>query len=162
MRFVEPALSETAALNVHQDFVRKNNRENSTFKTWAIYQSKIANNSNTSKAIGFVVLYSSIGKQQLSPAEIGIMLLPEHSGKGIATKALSAFLTFLFGQLKLPAIAMRFYPENKAMRTISAKLGFSLSNENFINNKQSPADNMLAVSLSARHWQAQKQPSYIL
>lgn len=155
MRFVGSVLSEPKAINIHKDFVKKNNRKDSTFKTWAIYLRQPNNNCNISQAIGFVVLYSSIDKQQLMPAEIGIMLLPKQSGKGIATKALTSFINYLFLQLHLPVIALRFYPQNTAMRAISAKLGFCQSSANFINNKQSSANNMQVVSLSAYQWLGQ-------
>ncbi len=162
MRFVEPVLTETEAIRIHQDFVKKNNRKDSTFTTWAIYPSKATNSNNTPQAIGFVVLYTSIGKQQLTPAEIGIMLLPKQSGKGLATKALSSFINYLFLQLHLPAIAMRFNLENKAMQTIAVKLGFKKSTSSLHKSEQASANNVQRVTLLANHWQAQKQPTDML
>ena len=162
MRFVEPVLTEAEAIKVHQDFVKKNNSKGSTFNTWAIYPGKATGSNRTPQAIGFVVLYSSIGKQRLSPAEIGIMLLPKQSGKGIAAKALSTFINYLFSQLHLPAIAMRYNLENKAMQTIAVKFGFNKNTTSLLKSEQASANNVQRVTLSANLWQAQKQPTNML
>lgn len=129
MHFVEPVQNTQDAIKIHQSFVRKNNNPPSGFYTWAVQAKQLpqfseANNINEACPLGFVVLYTKVGKCELSYPEIGIMLKPHISGNGIATQVLSALIMQVFQLVPCDAINIRFHQKHAAMQRISEKLGF--------------------------------------
>lgn len=59
-------------------------------------------------------------------AEIGIMLLSRHRGRGLATKAARLFIRTLFNQANLHRISARVIEGNHASVTLFKRLGFRL------------------------------------
>lgn len=57
-------------------------------------------------------------------AEIGYMLLPEYWGKGLATEAMMAALTYAFEALKCHSIEANVNTENEASKKLLLKMGF--------------------------------------
>jgi len=55
--------------------------------------------------------------------DMGYFISSPHAGKGLATKAASAFAKWGFSVLKLEKITMRIWPENKASIAVAKKLG---------------------------------------
>jgi RimJ/RimL family protein N-acetyltransferase len=55
--------------------------------------------------------------------EMGYFISPKYAGKGIATKAATAFSHWGFSNLKLEKITMRIWPGNKASIAVAEKLG---------------------------------------
>ncbi|RHW76086.1 GNAT family N-acetyltransferase [Colwellia sp. RSH04] len=129
MHFIEPVQSAQSALKIHQSFVKKNNNTHSGFYTWAVqanqsYKTCTEVKTKNNDDIGFVVLYTKIGKNTLPLPEIGIMLKPHISGNGIATQVLSALIMQVFQLIPCDAINIRFHQKHTAMQRISEKLGF--------------------------------------
>ncbi len=57
-------------------------------------------------------------------AEIGIMLLNQTKGKGLATEAMSTLIKYGFEYYGLNTINIRYFKENFAMTAIAKKMGF--------------------------------------
>lgn len=65
--------------------------------------------------------------------EVGFTLAPEHQGKGIATKALNAFIEFLFNDMNKHRIIATTDCENHASYQLLERVGFRRE-AHFINN----------------------------
>lgn len=60
-----------------------------------------------------------------APVELGIMLLPEARGQGIADQALAALCLIAFEQYHHPAVLVCFDPQNRGALQLNIRLGFS-------------------------------------
>ena len=73
-------------------------------------------------------LLGIIGYYRMKPehyrAEVGYMLLPEHSGKGIVSEALQKVIEYGFKEMKLHSIEAILDPENKGSEKVLLKNGF--------------------------------------
>jgi ribosomal-protein-alanine N-acetyltransferase len=73
-------------------------------------------------------LIGIIGHYRIKPehhrAEIGYMILPEFSGKGIVTEAVKAVVKYGFEQMKLHSIEAVIDPDNIASAKVLEKNGF--------------------------------------
>jgi ribosomal-protein-alanine N-acetyltransferase len=56
-------------------------------------------------------------------AEIGYVINPKYSGKGIATEAVSSFLNFAFMELDMERVEGRYMVPNHASRRVMEKCG---------------------------------------
>lgn len=72
--------------------------------------------------IGTCVLWNFI--REHDRAEIGYVLSPAWWGKGVATEAASALLTFGFTEMGLHSVEAQIAPDNAASRRVLEKLGF--------------------------------------
>jgi RimJ/RimL family protein N-acetyltransferase len=126
MAFIAPQYSHKNASNSFNSASNFNKNNERIIKTWAVE----LNNADDilqvtkSKTIGIVMLYDEWFKNLLSPIEIGVLLLPNATGKAYGKEALTGLLTYCFNDLALPQVNIRFHPDNKAMRSVSKKLGF--------------------------------------
>lgn len=71
------------------------------------------------KPIGLIALTWSKRRPEV---ELGILLLSDYFGQGIAKKALKAILDFAYQELHLNVIMLRTHPENVAMLKVVEKL----------------------------------------
>ncbi|HEX8577184.1 MAG TPA: GNAT family N-acetyltransferase [Flavobacterium sp.] len=97
----------------------------------AMIEGKINNNEGINWAItlkGSTKLIGIIGHYQIKPehyrAEVGYMLLPEFSGKGIITEALQKVIDYGFTTMQLHSIEAIIDPENSASERVLQKNGF--------------------------------------
>jgi ribosomal-protein-alanine N-acetyltransferase len=97
----------------------------------AMIEGKINNSEGINWAItlkGNTKLIGIIGHYQIKPehyrAEVGYMLLPEFSGKGIITEALQKVIDYGFTTMQLHSIEAVIDPENSASERVLQKNGF--------------------------------------
>lgn len=74
------------------------------------------------KIIGIIGHYRI--KHEHYRAEVGYMLFPEHSGKGIVSEALEKVVDYGFNEMKLHSIEAILDPENVASEKVLLKNGF--------------------------------------
>lgn len=61
--------------------------------------------------------------------EIGFHLLPEASGRGLASEAARAVIDHAFGELRAAALFAGHHPDNHASRRLLQKLGFRYTHD---------------------------------
>ena len=74
------------------------------------------------------------GLRPYQPAvfEVGAHILPQHWGRGYATKALRCVLTYAFGTLRAEALFARHNPHNHGSGRVLTKLGFRYTHDQFM------------------------------
>lgn len=93
--------------------------------------------------------------QQLKSAEIGYWLSLQHQGKGMLHQCATAFIAYLFGQLQLNKIEVRFHPANKKSAAVAQRLHFSI--EGILRDAQITnglLHDMVVAGLLQREWRA--------
>ena len=97
----------------------------------ALIEEKIVNNTGINWGItikGNSKLIGVIGHYRIQPenhrAEIGYMILPEYSGKGITTEAIKVVIAYGFEQMNLHSIEAIIDPQNIASERVLQKNGF--------------------------------------
>lgn len=80
---------------------------------------------NDGEIVGLVSLRMQNGKRSIDGL-LGYMMMSEHCGKGIATKAVSLMLDEVFRLRKLHRVTARVYGPNKASIRVLEKNGFQL------------------------------------
>jgi [ribosomal protein S5]-alanine N-acetyltransferase len=115
MRHVAAPLSESEAAG---SFALACRQSASTFPAWwwAIH----------TKTAGEVVGVAGLTGGEPGSTEIGVMLLVEAQGRGIASEAFSALLDVAFSSLRMTVVRARHLPGNAAMAAVLRKLGFRL------------------------------------
>lgn len=63
--------------------------------------------------------------------EIGVHILPQHWGKGIATEALKRVIEYAFKELKVDNLFAGHNPKNEASKKTLIKLGFKFFKEEY-------------------------------
>jgi RimJ/RimL family protein N-acetyltransferase len=104
-----------------QDFIAGNPAEMGKAGTWfqvAIVQKPI------NMLIGDLGVHFK--KDKPSECELGYTLIPEYRGKGYASEALSAVISFLFSSHSVERITCSVDPHNVASIRLLEKLGFNL------------------------------------
>lgn len=64
--------------------------------------------------------------QELRKVEIGYWLVKEAEGKGLMSQCLERFLSFLFGQLDLNKVELKYLPDNKRSGILAEKFHFKI------------------------------------
>jgi len=97
----------------------------------AMVDAKIVSNEGINWAItikGNPKFIGIIGHYRIQPenyrAEIGYMLLPEYSGKGLVTEAIHATLVYAFEVMQLHSVEAVIDPDNAASERVLQKCGF--------------------------------------
>ena len=80
---------------------------------------------NDGEVVGLISLRRQFGKQSID-ARLGYMMMPQHCGKGIATKAVKLMLDEAFTKLGLHRVTAWVYAPNKASSRVLEKNGFTL------------------------------------
>ena len=80
---------------------------------------------NDGEVVGLITLQKQHGKQSID-AKLGYMMMPEHCGKGIATKAVKLMLDEAFTNQGLHRVTAWVYAPNKASSRVLEKNGFAL------------------------------------
>lgn len=70
-----------------------------------------------------VVAYRNLSRSRRS-AELGIELDPPYRGKGYGSRAIRAFLRYLFGEMDLRKVWLRVFPENEPALRCYRRCGF--------------------------------------
>ncbi|OOG71598.1 GNAT family N-acetyltransferase [Flavobacterium sp. A45] len=99
----------------------------------AMFDDKIENGIGINWGIYFLEepenLLGIIGYYRMKPehyrAEVGYMIFPEHSGKGIVSEALQKVVEYGFKEMKLHSIEAVLDPENKGSEKVLLKNGFT-------------------------------------
>jgi [ribosomal protein S5]-alanine N-acetyltransferase len=125
MQFIpRPLIKSKEAALAHLQMIDAN-IENNTAINWGVYLKE------TNDFIGFMGIY------QMQPenfrAEIGYMVLPQFSGKGLTTEAVKGILNYGFDVLKLHSIEGVITPGNIASERVLQKNGF-VKEAHFIEN----------------------------
>jgi ribosomal-protein-alanine N-acetyltransferase len=107
------------------------NNEEDVLAHIALIEEKIVNNTGINWGItikGNSKLIGVIGHYRIQPenhrAEIGYMILPEYSGKGITTEAIKVVIAYGFEQMNLHSIEAIIDPQNIASERVLQKNGF--------------------------------------
>jgi ribosomal-protein-alanine N-acetyltransferase len=98
----------------------------------AMFDDKIENGKGINWGITFAdepeKIIGIIGYYRMKPehyrAEVGYMLFPEYSGKGIVSEALQKVVEYGFNDMKLHSIEAILDPENKGSERVLLKNGF--------------------------------------
>lgn len=88
----------------------------SYYRFWAVADM------DTDRCLGLVNYHD--GHIRSRRVSIGYMIHPAHQKLGLATEAVSAMLSFCFGELGLHRVQAFIHPENRASISLVEKLGF--------------------------------------
>jgi [ribosomal protein S5]-alanine N-acetyltransferase len=126
MQFIPRPLIETKeTAKAHLQMIDAN-IENNTAINWGVYHKE------TKDFIGFMGIYRI--QPENFRAEIGYMVLPQYSGKGLTTEAVKVILTYGFDVLKLHSMEGVIDPRNIASERVLQKNGF-VKEAHFIENE---------------------------
>ena len=118
MRKIGPVLTQFQAETSFDKTLRNNAVANWRKRVWTIQN-------ESGKQIGVLMLKRNAASS--ADAEIGIMLLPEANGKGLAKVALGGLVDYAFRHLGLQRIEAIFDCTHLATRKLVKSIGFVLS-----------------------------------
>ena len=100
-------------------------------------------------------------EQELKKAQIGYWISEAHQGKGIVTKALIRFLDYIFDNLNMNKLEVRFIPSNMRSAKLAERLGFKiegiLRESYYINGR---AEDLVVTGILSKEWK--KSPVRVL
>ncbi len=115
MRYIRPAQTREDSLDFFINKVLAGYEQQPGLGRWAM----IAKDSNE-----FVGSFAVIPVEHSDKIQLGYSLLKENWGKGYATESTIGGIDYVFGELKLEAIAGITFPENIASQKVLMKSGF--------------------------------------
>ncbi|MBW8312863.1 MAG: GNAT family N-acetyltransferase [Rhizobium sp.] len=115
MRYIGPSLDEKQARRSFASACRLNQSDPPTARFWVIEDCA------TGLAIGLIGLHWD----GPASAELGVVLPPEHQGKGIATRVIRILLAVAFDSLRLDRLHTRHVAGHFLAGGLMASLGFA-------------------------------------
>jgi len=117
MRYVVSPLSEASADNSFALVIKKMQESEPRVRIFKIINPSIC------KAVGLIGLRWN--RQDMTHAEIGVIILSEYQRKGLAHAAKSLLINTAFGQWNVTKIIAECDKDNQAANKANSKLGFS-------------------------------------
>ena len=130
-----------------------------------IYGAQIQQQQQTGLALGIFLADTLIGgigmhdwDHHLQKADIGYWMDKDHQGLGVMHNCATAFIDYLFFQLRLNKIEIRFHPANSRSAAAAKRLGFTV--EGILRdaqNKNGLLQDVVVTGLLRKEWLATKQ-----
>lgn len=117
--FISGIVSKTKSINDTGVFINEIIEKN----TNKLYFPFVIMDTNTNEIVGFFDVKNI--DWNIPKAEIGYFIDKNHTGKGIAKKALNEIVSYFFSTLKFSKFLLRIHHDNKASINVAEKCGFT-------------------------------------